>query len=202
MKAKYSLLLLFLCIIIGTTPAYSQSWKSAKNKNGIQVFTRSVEGSSLKEFMGKATVNASTEKIVALIKNTASYTSWLHDCKEAKMLDEKNRLEWYIYLRNGAPWPVSDRDVVVQAKMTEAKDGKIVISMKNSPTPNVPNKSGVVRIPSLKGYWKITPMEDGKSEVIYQAHTDPGGNIPEVAANIVVVDIPYNSLFNMKKKLE
>jgi hypothetical protein len=115
MKAKF----LIISFIIGTTPALSQGWESAKNKNGIQVFTRSVEGSSLKEFMGKTTIDASPEQIV-----------------------------------------------------------------------------------SLRGYWKITPLEEGKSEVVYQAHTDPGGNIPDMAANIVVVDIPYNSLFNMKKKLK
>lgn len=202
MKAQYSILSIFLCCIIGFSPVLSQSWKSEKNKNGIQVYTRSVEGSSLKEFMGKTTINASPEQIVALIKNVPSYTGWLHDCKEAKMLNEKSRTDWTIYLRNGAPWPVNDRDVVIQARMTESKDGKVVISMKESSTPNIPTKSGVVRIPSLKGYWKITPTEDGKSEVVYQAHTDPGGNIPEFAANLVVVDIPYNSLLNMKKKLE
>jgi ribosome-associated toxin RatA of RatAB toxin-antitoxin module len=184
-------------------PLVSADWEQAKNKNGVRVFTKEVEGSPLKEFLGKTILEATPSAVVALIKDPGSYTTWLHDCKGAELLKENGNKEWFVYLRNGAPWPVSDRDVILNAKLTvDPKTKAITIRMTNTDLLTRPVPSGVVRIPKLTGLWKIQPLDGGKVEVSYQAHTDPGGNIPDFAANLVVVDIPYNTLSNMKKKVQ
>jgi hypothetical protein len=180
---------------------YAFDWELAKNKNGVIVHTREVENSALKEFRGKVIIQSTVEDALELIKAPSSYTAWLHDCKSAELLKSNSKEEWFVYLRNGAPWPVNDRDVIFKSNLTKDSKGEVIIRFNESTALSKPIPDGVVRIPKMKGLWKVTPLEDGKIQVIYQAHTDPGGSIPEFAANIAVVDIPYNTLFNLKKKL-
>lgn len=201
MKLTKQILIQVIFFLLTVQALSAADWELAKNKNGVVVHTREVENSPLKEFRGKVLIQASTDEALALITNPSTYTTWLHDCKSAEKLKINNKNEWYVYLLNGAPWPVSNRDVIFKANLSSDDKGTTTIQMKESSDISRPSPSGVVRIPRIRGTWMIKQIEEGKIEVVYQAHTDPGGSIPEFAANLVVVDIPYNTLLNLKNKL-
>ncbi|WP_210409359.1 START domain-containing protein [Leptospira fletcheri] len=186
---------LILCL-----PFQLFGWELAKEKNGVTVHTRNVEGSELKEFRGKTKVKASLNSVLALLEDNAAYTTWLKDCKKSEAIRTLNSKEKYIYIWNGVPWPLDDRDFVVHSVFSQDKTtGAVTYTMR--PAENVlPEKKGLVR-GKIKGYWKFSPKGD-EVEVTYQVHSEPGGSIPSSIANFVVVDIPYETLRKMKEKLE
>lgn len=174
-------------------------FKLEKEKNGVAVYTRKIEGSSLKEFKGVTTIKTSLMSLVVLMDDTEAYTQWLHECTQAKLLNKINLKERVSYTVIHAPWPVSDRDTVTYSKIVQDPKSKIVtIYLKGVPG-QYPVQSGKVRVPSLKGFWQFIPNKNGYTTVVYQLHSEPGGSLPDALANSTVVDIPYNTLLNMHK---
>lgn len=183
--------------------AQAAEWELAKDdtKNGIQVFTRVVEGSPLKEFRGVAKVPASISGAVSLVNNHAAGSEWIHDCKEIKTLDRPNDTESVFYMVTAAPWPVKDRDSVIQSQLTQDSESlvaRIDMAIKNDV---MDKKKGRVRITEMHGSWVFTPVDANTTEITYQAHADPAGSLPNWLVNSLVVDMPYNTLKNMQTKV-
>ncbi|WP_207766253.1 START domain-containing protein [Leptospira wolffii] len=195
MLKKIPLLLLLIWI-----PSGIFGWDLEKEKNGIVVHTRQIEGSELREFRGKTRLKTSLHTVIALMEDNPNYTTWLKDCKKSEAVKVLNPKEKYIYIQNGVPWPLNDRDFVIHSILIQDKNtGAVTYQMR--PVSNVvPEKSGLVR-GTIRGFWKFVPMGD-EVEVTYQVHSEPGGSIPTSIANFVVVDIPYETLKKMKEKVE
>ncbi|PJZ68514.1 START domain protein [Leptospira perolatii] len=190
--------IILAAFLLFSFPAFG--WELAKEKNGVTVHTREVEGSELKEFRGKTKVKASMHSVIALMEDNPAYTTWLKDCKQAEAIKVLNPKEKYIYILNGVPWPLDDRDFVVHSTLIQDKTSGTLTYTMRSVEKAIPEKKGIVRA-KLKGYWKFVPKGE-EVEVTYQVHSEPGGSIPSTIANAVVVDIPYDTLRKMKEKLE
>jgi hypothetical protein len=61
-----------------------------------------------------------------------------------------------------------------------------------------PPKKGFVRMPKMDGYFLFRPLAPGSVEVTLQVIADPGGRIPDWIANLIMRDIPYYSLKNLR----
>ena len=191
-----------LIVIFGAfiTPHLRSQWTLKKDKNGVQVYTRPVEGSPLKEYRGIVNIKATVAAAQALILDLPSYTEWQHNCSKSYLLEQKNENDIYGYSLTDAPWPVQDREAIVRTQISENQG---IITMKMTAMPDfIPAKSGVVRVPMMEGFWQISPQENGIIEVVQQVHASPGGSIPDWLANSAVVDTPYKTLLNMKHRLE
>lgn len=170
-----------------------------KEKNGIKVYTRKIEGSALKEFKGVTSIKTSLTSLIALMDDTAGYTKWLHEVNYAKLIQKINYFERITHTVIHAPWPVSDRDTVTYSKIVQDPKSKIItIHLKGVPD-KIPPQSGKVRVPALKGFWQFIPNKNGYVTIIYQVHSEPGGSIPDAIANSTTTDIPYNTLLNMQR---
>ncbi|MDH3976841.1 MAG: START domain-containing protein, partial [Deltaproteobacteria bacterium] len=127
---------------------------------------------------------------------------WIHTCREGRLLKRVNPQESYTYTINEAPWPVSDRDAIVLNTINqESPKGPVRINILGVPD-YIPEKKGLVRVKMIKGHWLFTPLEEGMTEVVYQVHNDPGGNLPSWLVNSVVVSQPYHTMVNMRKMVD
>lgn len=174
-------------------------WDLVKDKDGIKVYTREVAGSPLKEYRGVVQVRTSLESLIALYYDPEACSEWIHNCKSAKVLKELSPTEKYIYSENEAPWPVSNRDLVFRAVITQNPDSKEVLITEEGVPNYIPENSCCIRIPEMKSYWKFTPLSSGVVEVTWQSHSNPGGRLPNFLVNSVVVDMPFETLSKMKE---
>jgi len=191
------LVLLFAAFI---SPEFEAKWTLKKEKNGVSIYTRPVEGSPLKEFKGIVNIRTSPEAAKALLLDLPTYTKWQHNCIKSSLLQKNSADDIVGISLTDAPWPVQDREAIVRTKVVE-ENGSIILNMTATPDFTKPT-SGVVRVPKMTGFWKITSKGDGAIEVLQQVHASPGGRIPDWLANSAVVDTPYNTLLNMKLRLE
>ncbi|MBS0619532.1 MAG: START domain-containing protein [Spirochaetes bacterium] len=188
--------LLILGNIFGDAPG---EFVLNSEKNGVKVFTRKLEGSSIKEFKGVTTIKTSLTSLVALLDDTEAYPQWMHRVRGAKIVAKVNSHERISWTFVQAPWPVSDRDTVTQSRLVQdSKTKTVTIYLKGVPD-QYPRQSGKVRVPALRGYWQFIPHKSGFITVIYQLLSDPGGSIPDAIANATVTDIPYHTLLNMHR---
>lgn len=174
-------------------------WILKKDKDGIKVYIRDVEGIEFKEFMGIMTVDVPIEKADRLINNVPNQVNWLCDTIESRVIkdDPVNPIQYNVIT---APL-VSNRDVVILTKVTRAP-GRIMRTFQGIKHPAVPEKKGVVRMRKMAGIWLFESVGKNQTRITYQNLADPGGNLPSGLVNLTVVKMPFVSLSNMREQLK
>jgi len=197
------LLFLFLCSFqLPKLPSNTLSeWKLEKTKDNIQVFTRPSANSNLKDSKVLSIVDGTPEEVLDLLLQFDAYEDWIPKCKESRLLKKVSETDYYYYARYAAPWPVSDRDVVIHFTVTKEASGRIVCQLIGEAN-YIEEVSGVVRVPHSNGRWFLTPQKDGKVEIINQYGSSPGGNIPDWLANTTAVSTPFDTMRNLVRKLK
>ncbi len=181
-------------------------WKQVKASDGITVYTRTVEGSDYLEFRGETVVEGSVAALVAILYDTPAAPRWLHQCSFGMTLEEVRFEENYIFERYDLPFPVSNRQVILHSKLIWNDDGaRLETRESNGYCDDHPLKrcqtveeSGLIALSRSRGYYHFTPLGDGRSKVVWQQHTEPGGTLPSWLVSALVVDIPFNSLQQMR----
>ena len=81
-------------------------WVLAKNKKGVKVYTRKVDGVSFKEFKAITAIKTSLTSLVALVGDIEAGPKWIDTCTKGKLLKRESPSKTYTYSYNSAPWPV------------------------------------------------------------------------------------------------
>ena len=199
---KYCILLL-MTMLLGTTNASASEWELEKydEENDIKVYTRLKpdSNSDFKEFKATTHIKSRLTPFIALLDNADLACEWMYNCIEFKFIDEASATEKTSYSVNNAPWPVTDRDLVIYSKTKQDKDSYAVTITLSSAFDKVANNDDYVRVKDLQGKWQFTPMDNGIVEVTYQLFLDPAGSVPSMIAATTVVDTPYYTLLNLRE---
>lgn len=189
-----------LTVLLATATAQAEDWKVAKEEDGIKVSLSEVAGSKYKAYQGVTVMKTTMAKLQALQEDVSAACAWIHECKSQELLKHEGDQSW-TYTQFNTPWPVTPRDSVLQVTTVKGADGSLTRNLKGVPTYR-PEKKGFVRVTQVEGFWKFTPKDAGQIEVIYQVHTEPGGDVPSWLANKFVVDAPFNTLKALKERAE
>lgn len=194
--------LLACCLLFCAVSAQASDWELARNVNGITVETRTVEGEGLKEFRGRTTVKARLSSIVALMNDIDKAPLWMHDNEGITHDELISPQDRWLYIVNGAPWPLRTRDAYLHVLTTQDPESKaVVLDITAHPQRNVADKK-MVRIQRMRGGWRFDPNADKTVDVTYAMFLDPGGSVPKTLANMVVVENPFNTLVGFLRMLE
>ena len=178
-------------------------WSLRKNKSGIEVFTRSVEGSAFMEFRGMTVIkNVPLIVILEVIMDIKNYESLIPDCMNPRILEQDGKYHVIQYTQTKTPFPVKNRDSIFEQIAEIDNNGKharVIIR----PLPDyIAETQDMVRIRKGTGFWDLVADENGNVIVTYQFHGDPGGDIPSWLANSFVVTQPFKTLENLKRRVE
>lgn len=197
------ILTLSCCLIYpGSSPA-GDGWKQVINKNGIRVFTRPVQGSGIDEFRADAIIETEIDVLKEVMRDIPAQPQWYADCSYARVVKKTGNRKLIFYAVYKAPWPVTDRDIVIETEI-ELDPGNrwFIIHMKAMDTQLVPVKSNRIRIRKMKGEWTFKKTGKGQVKVIYNLIVDPGGSLPHWLANRTSRESPYKSLLNLRKMVK
>ena len=118
--------------------------------------------------------------------------------KNLELLKKNSESDIDVYFEFNAPWPVQQRDVIVNMKKV-TEDGLSYIYIKTTES-NIDVKDDIVRMPSYNGFWKIKEVGD-KLEITFQILAIPGGKIPSFMVEFYKATGPFNYFLNIKKEL-
>jgi hypothetical protein len=147
---------LFACFLLfASASVQAADWELAKDVDGITVEIRSVEGEVIKEFRGRTNVKARVSSLVALLNDIDKALLWMHD-NEGIALDQfVTQQDRWLYLVNGAPWPLRTRDAYIRVLTTQEPDTKaVVLDITSHPQRKVASKK-MVRIQRMSGGWRF-----------------------------------------------
>lgn len=178
-------------------------WQQLGEDEGIKTWKQEIPGQELPGFRGETTISAPLAAIRAVVDDTAHHTEWMHNCVESRIVKKTDEDHVFTYNRTGAPWPVWDRDVVLEIKAEISEGGKVVTRSFESTDPKLaPLPKKVVRMPRLSGFYRLKELGPNKTLVTYQVVADVGGSIPRWLADRLAKDMPYKTLSALRKRMK
>ncbi len=177
------------------------AWELKRDKDGITVYTRPVEGSSYRAVQAVMTVATTPSAAVALIFDTDACPQWADLCKESRVFEEVSETEMFVYTLNDIPWPVSDRDATTHVVWEHSESDGTVTMTATVVSDKLPEEPRTVRLSEGTTNWIFRPLPDGQLEITSRAHIEPGGAIPGWLSNRLLVDSPFTTMEGMREQL-
>jgi hypothetical protein len=147
-------------------------------------------------------IGGSIAAIVAELKKVERHTEWMHRCSASETLERFGEDRVVIYNRTDIPWPVWDRDVILDTLFTYASEGRLVtLTFKNHDPKLRPVPERVVRMPHLAGFYRMWQLAPDQTKVTYQVEADVGGSVPKWMAERVARDMPYETLSRLRQRV-
>lgn len=197
-----NLVLTFLILQFPISSIFSQNnWVLEKNTNGIKVYTRVVSGSDIKEFKATVSGDYSIDKVEKILDDYESFPQWQANLTRISTIKKISDTQIFEHYFTDLPWPVDDRDLVTFMQKKASTDGKSITYTYTSIPNYIPEVKDYERIKESSGFWQINRTGEKTVEIIYQFKADPGGSIPDWLINSFLVEGPFETMSNLKKKL-
>jgi ribosome-associated toxin RatA of RatAB toxin-antitoxin module len=197
--------LLMACVLACsamTQAAPTDNVKLSINKNNIKVWTIQDSQNPIMMYKAETTLNVPIEQAVALILDVDHAMEWVPFLSKMKVLSRDDKKgEFQLYMVLDFPFPLKDRDLVVQGKMTKDAQGIISIQNKAIKKGYLLNKN-YVRLNQYEGDWSFQKLGPQKVKVSTYGYANPEGSIPLSVVNMFVQQQPYQMLQKMKVELE
>jgi hypothetical protein len=174
-------------------------WELRKDKDGIQVYSRPVEGWSIHEVRAVTRIPARLSSIVAVIDDVPSLPHLVTIVDHAELFHRDSPTDYQVYTTIKMPWPVSDRDALNHREIKQDATTHAVTITDTAMAEGKPVEKGKVRIVKSTQVWTLTPGTDGTVEVQTQMLSDPNGPIPSGIINAMSVGTPYETLEHLRK---
>lgn len=196
--------ILMTCAVAMFATAQAKPLDNAKlsmNKNNIKVWTYQNSQNPVFLYKAETIYDTPLEKAVGLILDVDHAVQWVPYMGSVKVLSRDDKKgEFLLYMVLDFPFPLKDRDLVVQGKMV--KDAQGVISIKNKAIDKGYAKNpDYVRLTHYEGDWSFQKLANNKVKVSTYGYANPEGSIPLTFVNMFVQQQPYQMLQKMKLEL-
>jgi hypothetical protein len=179
----------------------AQDWELKKNKAGIKVYTKPNPSSPFNLLKAESEIAVGVNEMLQLIFDIKKHETWVYNCIKSIPINKISTYEVLYYGETYAPWPVSNRDLILHLKaVTDTVTGICTVKAISEPN-RLPKVPGKVRVPRSLSVWKLIPIGSHKIKVIYTLDIDPGGSLPAWLVNFASIEGPYLSFMKMKEIL-
>lgn len=177
--------------------------KLSINKNGIKVWTYQVTNNPMMQYRAETIFNTTLENAAGLVLDTERGKKWIPYVSELKVLERNNQTgKFIVYMRLDFPFPLNDRDLVVEGKLSKVGNDKIVFKNQAIVDSRAPVQRNVIRITNYEGDWVFQQLNIQQVKVTTSGFADPAGAIPVSFVNTFVQQQPYQMLQKMKQQLQ
>ena len=212
MRTMFKLLLLLTVFLYGSLADSSEyDWNKVRDRDGIQVYTRSFWADDIKSFKSIITINARIDSILAVIMDLDACNDWIHRCKKSTLLLRKSFSECYHYQVQSFPFLAQNRDLILHSKIERShQQGAIIIHMRAAPyfchnkpflCKKIGDTSQLIRIKHAHGFYLLVPLQDKVTRVTWTQHTDPEGDLPSWLVNYMIHEMPYRTFLGLRNKV-
>jgi hypothetical protein len=193
--------------VLFTSPAFvsasGPNWQPVEDEDGIKVWSLEIPGRDLPGFRGITQINASIDDILKEMYDIPAHTEWMYKCRDARIVKQYTEAHGILYNRVRAPWPIKDRDMVIDVDYRfTPQHNALTIRFRNTTAEKVDVPFWTVRIPRIEGFYRLWNDESGKTNVLYQVEVDIGGNVPDFAARNYARKLPFVTLQKLRERVE
>jgi hypothetical protein len=173
-------------------------WRMEKDQDGIQIYSRQVEGWSIREFKGVTRIDARLSSVVAVINDIEASREMMQLPTDASIYDRESDTRYRWYSKVDMPWPMTDRDILNQREIVQGTGSGSVTITDTALKDVLPRKKGLIRLERSSQVWTLTPEAGGQITAEVRILSDPAGPIPVAFINAMSVDTPFGMLAKLK----
>lgn len=180
----------------------AEDWQLARASKGITVWTRAVPGFPIHAFKATTTIKSTLGGLVSLILDTEHASEWVYRTRRVDVLRrDDERGKFVVRIITDFPWPLQDRDVIVEGLIHQGEDGAVTIVSRTVLQESYAEDPDYMRMPDFEGLWTFRPVGNGLIEVSMEGRADPGGHIPASVINLIVHETPYQTLRALRRMM-
>ncbi len=195
--------LLFLLFTVNAFLSFSQSeCDLKKDKDGIKVYTCKSDSSKFRSLVAEFDLeNTSLQTLENFLWDVDNYVNWQYNMVESGLIKRINDQVMIYRSEIDAPWPVEDREMLVQFSVIRDQLPDELTFLIYTITYDYPLKENVLRVPYSNATWQV--KRNGNSlHVKYMMNINPGGYVPPMLVNLAMAEGPYVSFLNLKRMIE
>ena len=175
-------------------------WSLMTDRDGIRVYAASSRQLRLRAFRGETDMHIDDFRALApQLDDYASVASWMHMVSEISELGRREDHDRDLHLATYLPWPVRNRDAVLRVSLQQDPADYTLTVTYDDTDSGWPSQPGYLRMPTMAGQLQFRPLAPPKVAVSFEVIADPGGAIPAWLGNMMMRDIPYFSLYRLKR---
>ncbi len=177
-------------------------WQSTGESNGIRLFSREVEGTSLVAVRGEGEVDAPPGKVAHVILDCTRTHEWVSRLEECKILRKNSETDYVTYNHFGTPFILKDRDFVANIHIDIDKPKKtLTLNFKSVVDPAMP-ETDYVRGNIVYSRYVLTEIDGGKrTHFEGEALVDPKGGVPKWIVNMFQKQWPLKTVLSLRKQV-
>jgi hypothetical protein len=199
---KYSLYLSFLVLFLPMMGTAQSNCELKKEKDNIKIYGCEVEGSALDDIRVELEVNSTIDKYIPIVLDVTHYNEWRYREFNHKLLKKISDYEIIYYAQVSAPFPLSDRDLILHLKIIQDSLTKILTVTIESIPDYIPPVEDVVRVPSSFSTMTLIPLSESRLKITCDVRINPGGQIPDWVINMFSTQGPYETFKSLIDKME
>lgn len=185
-------------------PAHAEeAWKVFDmTDEGYELATREEPGREIPSLRARGELKGDVVHLLAILLDAPRSTEWAEGADEVKILKRTGPLTALVYSYSNLAWPVSDRDVIMDAQLKVIRRGEeYILEMRCCPD-TTPRRDGVIRITEAHVHFHIKQRPGGKVWIEYEINADPGGSLPKWLIRWATRKVPRVTLQKLEKQLE
>ena len=201
MKKKYMLCLLVSAFSLTSQVHANETSRLSIDKNNIKVWTIENSANPILSYRAETVLNTSLQRAVSIVLDVDNAKSWVPNVASTRVLSQDLKQgDFKLYMVLDFPFPLKDRDLIVQGKMF--KDAQGIIHINNKATQSgVAQNPHYIRLKNYVGDWTFQSLGPNKVKVTTSGYADPEGAIPQSVTNMFVQQQPYQMLKKMQAEL-
>lgn len=182
--------------------AQGEKWELVSSKDDIVSYRREVAGSPVIAIRGEAVVDAPIARVASVLLDTARLPQWMDRLAEARRIRTQGERHYVQYSRANVPFPLTDRDFVVETWVeTNAAKKQLLLKAHSVVDPSAPVNS-LVRGEVLSSTFTLTPLDHGqRTRVVTEVHTDPKGSIPKWLVNLTQKSWAHTTIMGLRAQV-
>ena len=179
----------------------AQRWVLQKEEDSIRIYTAHTETSKIKSIKAEFTLHSTREALFEQLLRADLYHEWQFNTIESKILENINQREVVYYCEVAAPWPISNRDLIIHLKVLDNPGSNEFAIQTRAESKRIPLKNGVVRVPHSRGDWHVKQVGPKMLKVSFEFQVDPGGYVPAWLVNLTCAQAPFQTFRNLMNRL-
>lgn len=194
--------LLFSCFLFVALCQAQYNWKLEKSKNGINVYTSDIKGSSFKVVKVECNITGTYTKLLSILTNVGGFHKWIYNNKRSQLLKQYTPYDFIYYSETSMPFPFSNRDVIIRMQIKTDSLPKFLTISGSHQKDYLPEIPGRERLHFYKASWKVTMPTASTLHISYLLELDPGGKLPGWLANSFADKGPFGTFNNLADLLK
>ena len=180
-------------------------WNKMNEKAGIVAYARANSRSPVNEVKAVGIIKEPVPVVESLFRDFSAWKQFMFMAKVTDSVDTPNLKSSsdtrYIYIKQGFPWPMSDRDGIAKVDFSINRNTGEVRVICRSVSTDYRIDPKVIRMPLVEMVWILKPVAEG-TELTYQNLAAPGGNLPAAPINFISKRIGVNTLLNIRNMVK